>query len=409
MRIGIYGGTFNPPHLGHMAAARDAARALKLDRLILIPDNTPPHKQLPQNSATAEQRLEMTRILADRLSSRETRFEASDIELRREGRSYSAHTLTQLREQYPQEELWLLMGTDMFLTLHQWYRPDIICKCANIAAFGREKGDEARFSQQKEKMEREYGAKVEIISLPGLVEGSSTQLRQALSEGRGEDLLEQSVYGYILRKGLYGVNKDLTRLSLPELRAASYSMVKAKRLPHIRGTEEEAALLARRWGADEEDARKAAILHDCTKYWTLEEQLQYCEKYGILLDHAERNMLPLLHAKTGAGVARQVYGMPEHICDAIFWHTTGKADMTLLEKILYIADYAEPTRSYDWCARLRELVLEDLDAAVLYGLNVTIRHNQGRHNPIHSRTLEARDFLLRQGVRDVCPLETEFH
>jgi nicotinate-nucleotide adenylyltransferase len=93
--------------------------------------------------------------------------------------------------------------------------------------------------------------------------------------------------------------------------------------------------------------------------------------------------------------------MEEAVCSAIFWHTTGRADMTLLEKILYIADYAEPTRPYAWCERLRTLVLEDLDAAVLYGLNVTISHNQSRGNVIHSRTLEARDWLLSQGV--TCP------
>ncbi|MCD7828939.1 MAG: nicotinate (nicotinamide) nucleotide adenylyltransferase [Clostridiales bacterium] len=396
VKIGVYGGTFNPPHLGHMAAARDVSTALGLDRLLLIPDRTPPHKELPDGSASPDQRLEMTRIAADRLSGGATKFAVSDVELGRTGRSYTADTLTQLREQYPEDELWLLMGTDMFLTLHTWYRPDVICQKAHIAAFGRAAGDEARFAEQKARLERDYGATVEIIPLPGLVEVSSTQLRRELAQGGGQELLDESVYGYILRQGLYGVEKDLTLLSLDDLRAASYSMVKAKRLPHIRGTEEEAALLARRWGADETAARKAAILHDCTKYWNLEEQLQYCEKCGILLDQVERETLSLLHAKSGAEVARRVFGMPEEICSSICWHTTGKADMTLLEKILYIADYAEPSRSYDWCRELRELVLEDLDAAVLYGLNVTVSHTRKKGQTIHYRTLEAREYLLAQ-------------
>ena len=401
MRIGLYGGTFNPPHRGHFMAARDAARALELEQLILMPDNVPPHKVLPQGSATGEQRLEMTALMADRLSDGRTRFVASDLELHREGRSYTAHTLEELRMQYPEDELWLLMGTDMFLTLHQWYHPEIICKCAKIAAFAREQGDESAFAEQTARLERRYGAQVSVVPLPDRVEVSSTQLREALKAGGGAELLEQSVYGYILLHGLYGVSRDLKHLGLEDLRSASYSMVKAKRLPHIRGTEEEAALLARRWGADEEQARKAAILHDCTKYWSHQQQLQFCEEYGIVLDQAERNMPPLLHAKTGAGVAKNVFGMEEAVCSAIFWHTTGHADMSLLEKILYIADYAEPTRPYAWCERLRTLVLEDLDAAVLYGLNVTISHNQSRGNVIHPRTLEARDWLLSQGV--TCP------
>lgn len=85
--------------------------------------------------------------------------------------------------------------------------------------------------------------------------------------------------------------------------------------------------------------------------------------------------------------------MPDHICEAIRWHTTGKADMTLLEKILYIGDYAEPSRKYDWCDKLRKLVLENLDAGVLYGLEITIDHTRKKDNVIHYRTLEARDWL----------------
>ena len=404
MRIGLYGGTYNPPHLGHMAAARTAAEVLELDRLILMPDNVPPHKVLPEGSATAAQRLEMTRIMADRLNGGKTQFVASDLELRRKGRSYTAHTLEELREQYPEDELWLLMGTDMFMTLQQWYHPERICQLAHIAAFAREQGGEAQFVAQTERLKRDYGAVVRIVPLPDRVEVSSTQLRAALLAGGGQKLLEQSVYGCILRHGLYGVKKDLKALDLEDLRAASYSMVKAKRLPHIRGTEEEAAKLALRWGADESTARRAAILHDCTKYWSYEQQLQSCENCGMLLDQVERENPALLHAKSGAVVARTVFGMPEEVCEAIRWHTTGKAGMTLLEKILYIADYAEPSRRYAWCERLRELVLEDLDAGVLYGLNVTISHTRRQGRTIHHRTLEARDWLLSQGVREV-PIE----
>lgn len=401
MRIGLYGGTFNPPHLGHMAAARGVARALELDRMILMPDNIPPHKVLPEGSATPAQRLEMTQVMADRLCDGATRFEASDLELKREGRSFTAHTLEELRRAHPEDELWLLMGTDMFLTLHQWYHPELVCRYAHIAAFGRTEAGEAGFAEQTARLERDYGAVVRIIPLPERLEVSSTQLREALRAGGGQELLDQGVYGCILRHDLYGVNRDLKRLSLKDLRAASYSMVKARRLPHIRGTEAEAVLLARRWGADEKLARKAAILHDCTKYWSYEEQLQCCEKYGILLDQQEWTMPPLLHAVTAAELSRRVYGMPEEVCQAIRSHTTGRPDMTVLEKILYIADYAEPSRRYAWCERLRELVLEDLDAGVLYGLNVTIEHNQSRGNAIHPRTIEARDWLVKQGVREV--------
>ena len=115
-RIGIYGGTFNPPHLGHMGAARCAAKALGLDRLLVIPDRIAPHKQLPMDSPAPEQRLEMLQIsLRD-----EAGIEASDLELKREGVSYTYQTVEQLREMYPHARLYLLMGTDMFLSFHNW-------------------------------------------------------------------------------------------------------------------------------------------------------------------------------------------------------------------------------------------------------------------------------------------------
>ena len=118
MKIGIYGGTFNPPHLGHMEAARTAIQVLGLDKLLLIPAGVPPHKAMPEGSPDQDQRLEMTRLAAEQ-TGLDNKVEVLDIELRREGRSYTAETLAQLKEQYPEDELWLLMGTDMFLTLHR--------------------------------------------------------------------------------------------------------------------------------------------------------------------------------------------------------------------------------------------------------------------------------------------------
>ena len=114
MKIGIYGGTFDPPHLAHMAAARAAMDQLELDRLLIIPDQEPPHKGLPADAASPQQRLEMADLMADGLG---PKAEASDLELNREGKSYTADTLEQLHQSFPGDELWLLMGTDMFLTI----------------------------------------------------------------------------------------------------------------------------------------------------------------------------------------------------------------------------------------------------------------------------------------------------
>ena len=399
MKIGVYGGTFNPPHLGHMAAARTAIDALKLDKLLLMPAAVPPHKVLPENTPAQEHRLAMVEQLADAME-RPGVVEVSTLELEREGKSYTSNTLEELHRRYPGAELWLLMGSDMFLTLHQWHDAKTILRLAKICAFGHSEQDgEAVFAPQREFLTRVYGAEVVIITLPGLVDVSSTRLRDLLARGKGREFLLPAVYGYILMHKLYGTDVHLKHLELPELRACSYSMIRHKRVAHVMGVEEEAVKLAKFWGADPELARHAAILHDCTKYLELDDQLKLCEKYGISLDGLERQAVKLLHSKTGACIAKYVFGEPDEVYEAIFWHTTGKADMTLLDKILYMADYIEPNRDFDGVEHLRELAYTDLDQAMLLGVDSTIREMEERGYLIHTNTLRAREWLLDRGVK----------
>lgn len=398
MKIGVYGGTFNPPHLGHLAAARAAMEALELDKLLLIPAAVPPHKDLPQETPGLEHRLAMVEKMADAMRLPRV-VEVSKLEAERYGKSYTSDTLEAIHEQYPEAQLWLLMGTDMFLTLHQWHDPGAILKLAGICAFGRREEDgEAVFAPQRAFLEQQYGAKVVTMTLPDLVDISSTQLRELLARGEGAEYLHPSIYGYILRNRLYGTHADLKHLDIPELRACSYSMVKEKRVKHIRGTEEEAVRLAKRWGADETMARRAGILHDCTKYLELEEQLELCRKYGVELDELEQKAVKLLHSKTGACIARDVFGEPDEVFWAIFWHTTAKADMTTLEKILYVADYMEPNRDFDGVERLRELAYRDLDKALLLGVETTIQEMEDRELPVHKNTIQAQAWLREHGV-----------
>ena len=318
MKIGIYGGTFNPPHLGHITAARAVFELLKLDRLLMVPDGQPPHKDLPPGSPPPEQRLALTRLAADETGLGD-RVEVLDMELRQPGKSYTAATLTRLRALYPEDELWLLMGADMFLTLHRWREPETVLSLAGIAAFGRT---------------------ITVVS---------------------------HVY--------------------------ANSFLKRRRVPHVLGTEQEAIRLAERYGADVEKARRAALLHDCTKKLDMAEQLALCRQYGIALDDLERKALKLLHARTGAAIAREVFGVDDEIYSAIRWHTTGHANMTLLEKIIYLADYIEPSRDFPGVEALRRVCYEDLDRGLLTGLEMTIEEMRGMGNPVHHATLEARDFL----------------
>lgn len=394
MKIGVYGGTFNPPHLGHLTAARAVFDLLKLDKLLLVPAGLPPHKALPAGSPTAEQRLEMTRLAAEQLGLGD-RVQVLDLELRRQGKSYTADTLSQIRELHPEAELWLLMGTDMFLTLQTWHEPEAIFAQAGIAAFGRTEEDtEELFSVQREYLYRTYpDARIFTLTIPGVVDISSTELREQLSADRGANLLAPAVYGYILREGLYGTGAELKHLPLSKLRPVALSYLKHKRIPHVLGTEQEAIRLAERYGADVEKARVGALLHDCTKKLDMEAQLALCRHYGIQLDELEQKALKLLHAKTGAAIARDVFGVDEEIYSAILWHTTGHANMTLLEKILYLADYIEPSRDFPGVDKLRAVCYKNLDAGLLMGLEMTIGEMNAMGNPVHHATIEARDAL----------------
>jgi len=386
MRVGIYGGTFDPPHLGHMRAARAALGLLALDELVFIPAKQPPHKQLAPGSATAEDRLAMTELMADGLL--DPRAGVSRIELDREGKSYTVDTLEQLHEQRPTAELFLLMGTDMYLTLQTWHKPKRIAKLATLAPFSRSGADtEELFRTQGRQLAESLGARTQVVELSQVTELSSTQVRTELSEGGGADRLWLPVWGYILRRGLYGVKRDLLHLSDGDLRAAAYSMVKARRLAHIKGCEEECVRLARRWGADEREARRAGILHDCTKYLELDEQLALCRRYGIPLDALEQESAKLLHSKTGAAVAKYIYGESDAVYDAIFYHTTGRGNMSLLGKILYVADYMEPNRDFPEVGELRRLAYEDLDRAVALGAELAIQEMREKHREIHPNTL----------------------
>lgn len=394
MKIGIFGGSFNPPHLGHMAAAEAAVKELALDRLLIVPACDPPHKQLPAGSATPAQRLAMATIMADQLPC----AQCWDAEILREGVSYTVDTLEQAVRQWPEAELWLLVGSDMFLSLQTWHRAERVMELAGICAFDRDTQDSREeFAAQEAYLRERFHARVKVIPNPGVVEISSTQVRAALARGEGQKFLPEAVYGYILREKLYGTSADLRRLTIEELRCVSYSMVKAKRLAHIRGTEQTAVALARRWGADPERMRRAAILHDCTKYLSKEEHIEICRRCGIELDELEQSAEKLLHAKSGAGLAAELFGQEEEVCTAIRYHTTGRGDMTLEEKILYLADYIEPCRDFPEVEEMRRLAQCDLDRAVLLGLRLSIQEMLERNRVVHRNTLAA-EASLRKGL-----------
>ncbi|MBQ8585091.1 MAG: bis(5'-nucleosyl)-tetraphosphatase (symmetrical) YqeK [Butyricicoccus sp.] len=182
------------------------------------------------------------------------------------------------------------------------------------------------------------------------------------------------------------------------VRQSILSRLSGYRYQHTLGCEKAAVELARRFGADEEKAAFAAILHDITKRHSREEQLYLCEKYDIIPCDVERIEWKMLHGKTAAAIAKHEYGAPEDVCDAIACHTTGKAGMTMLDKVIYLADFIEETRDFDGVEPARRLAQHDIDRALLYCYDSSLSDLVSRGKLIHRDTIEARNDLILHGV-----------
>ncbi len=390
-RIGIYGGTFSPPHVGHLRAAEYAQKELKLSKLFLIPSNISPHKTLPPHTPTPAQRLQMLQLAAG------DAMEVSDLELNRGGVSYTYMTVEQLKEAYPEQELVLLMGTDMFLSFLTWKEPERIYQNASLGVFYRGDSREAEQILQQKKILEHMGATVYLVENP-VTHISSTQIRRMLVFRCGSEFLPAGIEDYIRRNALYDTGEDLRKLPMDKLEQVVIGLLKPNRVAHVLGCRDTAAELARRWGADETDAARAGLLHDITKALDGPLQLTLCRDYGMVLSEFFENNPKTLHALTGSLVAERIFGENKAVVDAIRSHTTGKPNMNLLEKIIYVADYMEPNRDFPGVETLRRMAYTDLDQALKLGLTMTLELLKQQGRDISPESAQALAYLETAGV-----------
>ncbi len=194
IRLGLMGGTFNPPHNGHLHAAACAREDLQLDRVLFIPTNQPPHKRLPEGSATTAQRCEMVRLLTQGLPW----AELSTLEITRGGASYTIDTLRQLAA--PDRRLFLILGADMLLSFDTvWRDPSGICKLCTLTAYARNRDEQQLLEEKKRILEQKFGADIRTMARPPLPV-SSTELRNG---GDLDRLVPPAVAAYIRTHHLY--------------------------------------------------------------------------------------------------------------------------------------------------------------------------------------------------------------
>lgn len=402
-KLGIYGGAFNPIHLGHVRSAEIFYDEMGLDELHIMPTFISPHKEADEE-IDPEYRLEMACLA---FKNNERNIKVSDYEINQGGKSYTYLTLQEYKNQYPECEIYFLMGTDMFLCLESWKNPDIIFDLAGICCIRRE-NDKANTDELKNKAEiykNKYGAR--IFFIPSKVtELSSTDVRNAVKDGNDiSAFVTDEIKKYIRNNRIY---------SPDSLYKAVNKYVYFKRRRHIFSTEDEALALADIFEltpTEKEELRASAVLHDLTKAYSYDSHMSYLNKLGIDIDEDTKRSEKTLHQLSGAYLSRELF--PERVNDRVFnnikYHTTGRADMTLSEKLMYLADYIEKTRTFPDCVTLREYFyknialsnnmnekLKVLDDTVLISLEMTVKDLNENGFPVHHLTNEAMEYLKKE-------------
>ena len=199
MTICIYGGTFDPPHIGHMHVCESFIKHFDVDKFYVIPTSTPPHK-IRSSIVSGEDRLEMCKRCFPQISSN---IEVSDVELKREGKSYTADTIRYFKD-LGNDEIYLLCGTDMMLTLDRWYNFEYIFTNAKIVYIRRENDAEtsALLEIKTKEYEEKYGAEIHFIDVCA-IELSSSEIREKINASGADGLLTDGVISYIKDKDLY--------------------------------------------------------------------------------------------------------------------------------------------------------------------------------------------------------------
>lgn len=352
MKIGIFGGTFNPPHLGHVKAAIEFYDTVNLDKLLIMPTFQPPHKEI-KGFDDPYLRFDLTKTAFGHQNVGDRNIIVSDYEIKAGGKSYTYQTLTHFSNN--NDKLYLLCGSDMFLTLDSWRNAETIFSLASIVCQRREKDKETgERIEEKAKLYRER-FNSEIFFCQGApIEISSTELREMIQENKDTSLfLDSDSLNFIANHGMYGSTAAYDRI------INDISPIVGKRINHIISCKDEAIEIGKQLGICGYSLFRlavAALLHDVTHQYTIEEQIEFCNKNRIVLDKDTLSSPNTIHAITGAEYAKINYPdfADDTVADIIRSHTVGCENMTVCQKILCLADYIEKNRQYESCQSMRK-------------------------------------------------------
>lgn len=371
MKIAIFGGSFDPVHSEHINIVRAAMEKLEADKAIIVPAFIPPHKQ-GKNLASAQDRLAMARIAFSNVKN----CEVSAYELNAGGTSYTCRTLAYFHQKYPEAKLYFVVGSDMLKDFYTWKNPEEILSLAELIACNRE-GERVNFKAEQIRFFTKFHKTFKTFEFVGR-DISSTKARILCAFG--EDLkpyLTEGVIDYIEANSLYRV--EGVKKALPYLK------------PSRRKHSLRVALLAARVGAkykvSEHSIIQAAALHDAAKNLDLSAP----ELSGFSLE--ESVPAPVLHQYTGAYLAEHSFGVTEEdVLNAIRFHTSGRPNMSNLEKILFLTDMLEPGRDFGGVEKLRKILLKDLNECMYKSLKQELRYLKKQGGEIYPLTFRAYEF-----------------
>ena len=378
MKIAILGGSFDPVHAEHINIARAAAEKLQTDKLIVVPAFVPPHKQ-GKNMASAQDRLAMARLAFSKLKN----CEVSSYELNAGGTSYTFRTVEYFRQRYPDSKIYLLVGSDMLKDFYTWKNPDEILENAELCACNRE-GNKVKFKAEQLRFFARFKKFFHPIEYVGK-DISSTKVRVLCAFG--EELrpyLPEDVIDYIEANELYRVPhvKDALRF------------LKPARAKHSLRVAQMAVSVGAKYRIPESTLIQAAALHDVAKNLAPDapELAGFVPPEGV--------PAPVLHQFAGAYVAEHTLGVEEEdVLNAIRYHTSGRPNMSALEKIIFLSDMLEQGRSFPHVEDLREWFYRDINECMYRSLRYQIRYLKKGRGAMYPLTLRAFEYYKENRSR----------
>ncbi len=395
MKMLLFGGTFNPPHNGHIALLHNCIAEIHPDEVRVIPAGVPPHKT--GVDIETEHRLAMCEVFTQLF----TNCVIDDREINRTGKSYTIDTIHELRADYKAATFYLCIGSDMFLSFEEWHCYQDILREVVLTVHVRTDTDKEKMYDMKKALE-EQGANI-ILLTTNYIDVSSSEIRKLCAENKDiHNLVPPFVYEYIQKHHLYKKKPTTQTEENATLEALLKETLSNERAHHVLNVRDMAVKLAGIYHVDAAKAETAALLHDLCKENSDEENLRLIKQDAIIFAAYKNLLHAIIHGPAAAAYAKyQLHIIDQDILNAVTYHTTGRENMSMLEKVVFLADKISNERDYPGVERIRVLALQgDIDDAMILFMEDNMDYLQTKGKLVDETTYAALQYLLKEKTED---------